>query len=78
MGSIIEVISLNIIIMSEKIERVTKHERAICWPECFKVILKSDIVKTCLFLCFKFPFLRLPWDCLLPLRISKRENIKIM
>ena len=57
-SSIIEFISLNIL-RSTEIERVTKHERAICRPECFKVILKSERVETCLFLRFIFPFLRL-------------------
>ena len=33
--------------------------------ESFKMILNSERVKTCLFLRFKFPFLRLPWDRLL-------------
>ena len=42
------------------IESVTKRERAICRPECFKMILNSERVKTCLFLRLKFPFLRLP------------------
>ena len=59
MSSIIEFISLNIL-RSEEIERVTERERAICRSECFKVMLNSERVKTCLFLRFKFPFLRLP------------------
>ena len=71
MSSIIEFISQ---FRSEEIERVIKLERAICQPECFKVRLKSERVKTFLFLCFKFPFLRLPCDRLLHLRISKREK----
>ena len=54
MSSIIEFIKLR----SEGIERVTKRERAICLPECVKMILNSERVKTCLFLRFKFPFLR--------------------
>ena len=28
-------------------------------PECFKMILNSESVKTCLFLRFKFPFLNM-------------------
>ena len=44
----------------EEIESVTKNERAMCWPECFKAILKSENVKTCLILSVKFPFLRQP------------------
>ena len=60
MSFIIEFISLKSKLRSEDIERVTKHERAICRPECFKMILISVRVKTCLFLRFKFPFLRLP------------------
>ena len=60
MCSITEIISLKIKkIKKEGIERVTKCERAICRPECFKMILNSERVKTCLFLSFKFPFLRL-------------------
>ena len=60
MCSIIEFISLNIQIMNEDIERVTKPETALCRPECFKMILNSGRVKTCLFLRYKFSFLRLP------------------
>ena len=61
MSSIIEFISLNIQISTcEEIERVTERDRDICRSECFEVILNSERVKTCLFLCFKFPFLRLP------------------
>ena len=44
---------------SEEIERVSKRERVMCLPECFKVMLKSERVKTCLFLRFKFPLLHL-------------------
>ena len=33
---------------SEDIERVTKRERAICRPECYKMILNSERVKTSL------------------------------
>ena len=54
MSSIIE------FIRSEEIKRVTKREMAICQPECFKLILKSERIKIRLFLRFKFPFLRLP------------------
>ena len=57
MSSIIASISK---LRNEDIERVTKRERAICRPECFKMILNSERVKTCLFLRFKFPFLRIP------------------
>ena len=60
MSSIIEFISLNIQIQSEEIDRVTKRERVICQPECLKVILYSERVKTYLLLRFKFPFLCLP------------------
>ena len=35
-------------------------ERAICRPECFKLILNYERVKICLFLRFEFPFLRFP------------------
>ena len=59
---------------SDYIERVTKRERATCRPECFKMILNSERVKTYSFLRFKFPFLRLPCDRSLRLRISKREK----
>ena len=52
----------------------TKCERAICRPECFKMILNSERLKTCLFLRFKFPFVCLPWDRLLRLRISERKK----
>ena len=51
MSSIIEFISLNIQITKSDIESVTKRERAICGPECFKIILNSERV-TCLFLRF--------------------------
>ena len=47
---IIEFISLNIQITNRRCLRVTKRERAICRPECFKMILNSERVKTCLFL----------------------------
>ena len=60
MSSIIEFLASISKLRSEDIEKVTKRERAICRPECFKMILNSERVKTCLFLRFKFPFLRLP------------------
>ena len=60
MSSIKEFISLNIQLRSEEIERITKRETAIYRPECLKVIFKSERVKTCLILRFKFPFLHLP------------------
>ena len=60
MSSIIESLALISKLRSEDIERVTNHERAICRPECFKMILNSERVNTYLFLRFKFPFLRLP------------------
>ena len=56
MSPIIEFISLNIQIQSEEIDRVTKCERVICQPECLKVILNSERVKTCLLLCLNFHF----------------------
>ena len=56
MSSIIEFLASISKLQSEEIERVTKRERANCLPECFKMILKSESVKTCLFLSFKFPF----------------------
>ena len=34
----------------------TKHESDIWRPDCFKVILKSEIDKICLFLRFRLPF----------------------
>ena len=43
MSSTIEVISVKL--RREEIERVTKREMVICWPECFKAILKTDRVK---------------------------------
>ena len=52
MSSIIEFITSISKLRSEDIERVTKRERAICRPECFNMILKSDRVKTCLFFAF--------------------------
>ena len=60
MSPIIELLASISKLRSEDIERVTKRERAICRPECFKIVLNSERVKTCLFLRFKFPFLRLP------------------
>ena len=60
MSSIIEFLASISKLRSEEIKRVSKRERVICRPECFKVMLKSERVKTCLLLRFKFPFLRLP------------------
>ena len=78
MSSIIQFISLNVQIRSEEIERVTKRESAIWQPDCFNMMLKSENVKVCLVLHFRVLFLRLPFDHLLRLRISKREkNVKI-
>ena len=45
-----------------------------CRPDCFKAILKSERVKTCLCLLFKFRFLRLPRDLLWHFLVSKREK----
>ena len=53
---------------------MNKRESAICQPECFKMIIQSESVKTCLVLSFKLPFFRLPRDPILRLRISKREK----
>ena len=53
MSSIIENLLASISkLLSEDIERVTNPERAICQTECFKTILNSERVKTCLFLRF--------------------------
>ena len=60
MSSIMDFLASISKLRSEDIERNTKRERAICQPECFKMILVSERVKTCLFFHFKFPFLRLP------------------
>ena len=43
-------------------------------PDCFNMILKSESVKLCLFLQFRFLFLRLPCDHLFRLGLSKREK----
>ena len=60
MSSIIELLASISKLRSEDIERVTIRERAICQLGCFKMILNSERLKTCLFLRLKFPFLRLP------------------
>ena len=41
---------------SEEIEIVTKRERVICWPECFKLILKLKKLKHDYFCVFNFHF----------------------
>ena len=40
----------------EEIESVTKHEKAMCWPECFKTILKSEMLKHVYFCVLNFHF----------------------
>ena len=58
MSSIIEFLASISKLRSESIERVIKRERAICRSECFKMMLNSERVEACLFMHFKFPFLR--------------------
>ena len=71
MSSIIEFISLNIQIMKWR-DSVAKRESAIWRLDCFNMILKSENVKLCLFLRFRFLFLRLLYDRLLHLWGSGR------
>ena len=59
MSSIVKLLASISKLRSEDIERVTKRERVICRPECFKMMLNSERVKTCLFLRFKFLFFAL-------------------